>query len=224
MRAGRRGGPGAEGTGQRWWLGDGPGRGKARRRRGRMDGVVSALVESHKPAAPASTRDVARARESIRALGFGEEDVLDALSPPLDGLHDRLEVPVGGDEDGGVISVLEGAGEHVHGEVDINPLFFEDAETFDLSLLQVAHTEEDAGTCLHPSVITPLAGYLLGRIRAGWRNVVVEDADKSPQACEPAPELGDVYVGWPATLAEAVIDVAAIDESAGAGLVLGGHE
>ena len=75
--------------------------------------VAEGLVESYKPAAPAPTRDVARARQGVRALGFWEEDVFDALSAPLDGLHHRLEVAVGRDEDGGIISVLEGAGEHI---------------------------------------------------------------------------------------------------------------
>jgi hypothetical protein len=185
---------------------------------------MGALVESHKPAKAAPARDVACAREGVRALGVGEEDVLDALPPSLDGLDHRLEVPIGGDEDGGVISVLEGAGQHVDGEVYINTFFFEDAETGDIPLLQVAHTEDDAGTRFHPSVIASLAGYLVGRIRAGWRHVVVEDADELPIASQPTPELGDVDVSRPAALAEPVIDVAPVDKDAGARLALGGRQ
>src|SRR3990172_4172871 len=93
-----------------------------------------ALVEGHEPAAPAPARDVGGARERVGALGVREEEVLDALSSPLDGLDHGLEVDVRGDEDGGVILVLEGAGEHVDGEIDVNTLFFEEADATNLPL------------------------------------------------------------------------------------------
>ena len=105
-----------KGSGRRWWLGDGVGASEGARRCGVQGGAdLGRGGPSGKSQASygGTCARRARARQGVRALGVWEEDVFDALSAPLDGLHHRLEVAVGRDEDGGIISVLEGAGEHV---------------------------------------------------------------------------------------------------------------
>ena len=141
-----------------------------------------------------------------------EVQVLGALPIPAHGLDRGLEVSVRRYEDGGVVPIFEGAGNHVDGQAHIDALFFVQRLPVDHSPLKEPESECHERMRTDARVVGFLPSDLLSRALGRGRHVVVPSADELSITRKPEAELADVDPSRPAALPEAVVEVRAIDE------------